>query len=52
MRRAVTVIGIGDDGCASLTSRAASAIEPPINPSPTMPILLKTSGAACRGAPG
>lgn len=26
MRRAVTVIGIGDDGCASLTSRAASAI--------------------------
>jgi len=26
VRRAVTVIGIGDDGCASLTSRAASAI--------------------------
>jgi precorrin-6Y C5,15-methyltransferase (decarboxylating) len=25
-RRAVTVIGIGDDGCASLTSRAASAV--------------------------
>ncbi len=25
-RRAVTVIGIGDDGCAGLTSRAASAI--------------------------
>jgi precorrin-6Y C5,15-methyltransferase (decarboxylating) len=26
MRRAVTVIGIGDDGCASLTSRAAGAV--------------------------
>jgi len=26
MKRAVTVIGIGDDGCASLTSRAASAV--------------------------
>jgi precorrin-6Y C5,15-methyltransferase (decarboxylating) len=26
MKRAVTVIGIGDDGCASLTSRAASVI--------------------------
>jgi precorrin-6Y C5,15-methyltransferase (decarboxylating) len=25
-RRAVTVVGIGDDGCASLTSRAAGAI--------------------------
>ncbi len=25
-RRAVTVIGIGDDGCASLTSRAANAV--------------------------
>jgi precorrin-6Y C5,15-methyltransferase (decarboxylating) len=25
-RRAVTVVGIGDDGCASLTSRAASAV--------------------------
>jgi precorrin-6Y C5,15-methyltransferase (decarboxylating) len=26
MKRAVTLIGIGDDGCASLTSRAASAV--------------------------
>jgi len=26
MKRAVTVIGMGDDGCASLTSRAASAV--------------------------
>ena len=26
MKRAVSVIGIGDDGCASLTSRAASAV--------------------------
>ncbi len=26
MRRAVTVVGIGDDGCASLTSRGASAV--------------------------
>ena len=25
-RRAVTVVGIGDDGCASLTSRAANAV--------------------------
>ncbi len=25
-RRAVTVIGVGDDGCASLTSRAANAV--------------------------
>ena len=26
MRRAVTVIGVGDDGCAGLTSRAANAV--------------------------
>ncbi len=26
VRRAVTVVGIGDDGCASLTSRAVSAV--------------------------